>query len=56
MGKRSSRGTGSGDNPRKRLKVVHEPPTHEEIHTTRQLAQLLSFDQDLQKARHGNET
>jgi len=54
MGKRPSRGPDSGDNPRKRLKVVHEPPTHEDVHTSRQLAQLLSFDQDLKKARHGN--
>ncbi|KAJ0113905.1 hypothetical protein J7T55_010149 [Diaporthe amygdali] len=40
-------------NPHKRQKVVHEAPTSEEIHTSRQLMQLLSFDQDLQKARHG---
>ena len=40
-------------NPRKRLKAVHEPPTHEEIHAARQLQQLLTFDQDPKKARHG---
>ncbi|KAL1876555.1 hypothetical protein Daus18300_002799 [Diaporthe australafricana] len=40
-------------NPHKRQKVVHEAPTSEEIHTSRQLMQLLAFDQDLQKARHG---
>jgi nucleolar pre-ribosomal-associated protein 1 len=37
----------------KRQKVVHEAPTSEEIHTSRQLMQLLAFDQDVQKARHG---
>lgn len=51
MGKRTSRGVDA--NPRKRLKIVHEAPTSEDIHTTRQLKQLLAFDQDLQKARHG---
>lgn len=51
MGKRTSRA--SDANPRKRQKVVHEAPTSEEIHNTRQLLQLLAFDQDLQKARHG---
>ncbi|PSS02308.1 ribosome 60S biogenesis N-terminal-domain-containing protein [Coniella lustricola] len=51
MGKRNSRGADA--NPRKRQKIVHEAPTSEEIHTSRQLQQLLSFEQDLQKARHG---
>ncbi|KAJ4412983.1 hypothetical protein N0V82_008622 [Gnomoniopsis sp. IMI 355080] len=51
MGKRTSRGTDA--NPRKRQKVVHEAPTSEEVFNTRQLLQLLAFDQDLQKARHG---
>lgn len=51
MGKRTSRGADA--NPRKRQKIVHEAPTSEEIHTTRQLKQLLAFDQDLPKARHG---
>lgn len=51
MGKRTSRAADA--NPRKRQKVVHEAPTSEEIHNTRQLLQLLAFDQDLQKARHG---
>ncbi|POS79307.1 hypothetical protein DHEL01_v202310 [Diaporthe helianthi] len=52
MGKRA-RGTADASNPHKRQKVVHEAPTSEAIHTSRQLMQLLAFDQDLQKARHG---
>lgn len=51
MGKRASRG--NDDSSRKRQKIVHEAPTSEEIHASRQLQQLLIFDQDLQKARHG---
>lgn len=48
------RGRGAeASNPHKRQKVVHEAPTSEEIHTSRQLMQLLGFDQDLQKTRHG---
>ncbi|ERS97738.1 nucleolar pre-ribosomal-associated protein 1 [Sporothrix schenckii 1099-18] len=42
-----------GEAPRKRPRVVHEAPTFEEIASARQLMQLLAFDQDLQKARHG---
>ncbi|EPE06124.1 ribosome biogenesis protein urb1 [Ophiostoma piceae UAMH 11346] len=42
-----------GDGPRKRPRVVHEAPTSEDILSARQLMQLLAFDQDLQKARHG---
>jgi len=52
MAKRKSRPS-DGDNPRKRPRVVHEAPTHEDVHTVRQLKQLLAFDQDLRKARHG---
>jgi len=52
MGKRKSHGT-EGDGSRKRPRIVHEAPTSEEIHTARQLKQLLAFDQDLRKARHG---
>lgn len=44
---------GTDANSRKRQKIVHEAPTSEEIHASRQLQQLLIFDQDLQKARHG---
>lgn len=51
MGKRGHGADAS--NSRKRVKVVHEAPTSEEIIASRQLQQLLSFEQDLQKARHG---
>ncbi len=53
MGKRKSRPS-EVENPRKRPRVVYEAPTSEEIHTARQLKQLLAFDQDMRKARHGN--
>ncbi|OIW31790.1 hypothetical protein CONLIGDRAFT_641571 [Coniochaeta ligniaria NRRL 30616] len=53
MGKRSSIGGEAAGKPRKRVKVVHEAPTSEEIHTSRQLQGLLAPDQDLKKARHG---
>jgi nucleolar pre-ribosomal-associated protein 1 len=53
MVKRPSQGADAGGKARKRLKVVHEAPTHEAITTTRQLKGLLAFDQDLKKARHG---
>ncbi|KAH8880660.1 hypothetical protein GQ53DRAFT_703627 [Thozetella sp. PMI_491] len=51
--KRPSRRGDLEDNSRKRLKIVHEVPTSEEIHSLRQLRQLLTFDQDLKSARHG---
>ncbi|KAK0627224.1 ribosome 60S biogenesis N-terminal-domain-containing protein [Immersiella caudata] len=61
MGKRFSRGGfdttagggGAGASSRKRQKVVHEGPTHEEIHASRQLSQLLAFGQDAVRLRHG---
>jgi hypothetical protein len=53
MGKRFSRGPDGAAASRKRQKVVHEAPTSEEIHATRQLQQLLSFSQDPVRARHG---
>ena len=54
MAKRKSLG-GEGAHTGKRQKTahVHEAPTSEDVHTARQLRQLLSFDQDLRKARHG---
>lgn len=55
MGKRQSHGDFPGG-PRKRPRVVHEPPTSEEIHTARQLGQLLAFRQDPRGARHGKAT
>lgn len=53
MGKRLSQGFSLGNESRKRQKVVHEVPTSEEVHSARQLVQLLFCDQDLGKARHG---
>ncbi|TLD21294.1 hypothetical protein PspLS_08967 [Pyricularia sp. CBS 133598] len=53
MGKRVSQGPSLGNESRKRQKVVHEVPTSEEVHSARQLVQLLFCDQDLSKARHG---
>ncbi|KAI0840993.1 ribosome 60S biogenesis N-terminal-domain-containing protein [Hypoxylon sp. FL0890] len=54
MAKRKSHG-GEGGHSGKKQKTahVHEPPTSEEIYTGRQLRQLLAFEQDLRKARHG---
>ncbi|KAL2257922.1 hypothetical protein VTK26DRAFT_8955 [Humicola hyalothermophila] len=53
MGKRLFHGPDGGMAPRKRQRVVHEAPTSEEVHTSRQLQQLLTFTQDLVRARHG---
>ena len=53
MGKRQFRGAEVGEGPRKRQRVVHEAPTSEVIHTSRQLRQLLAFDPDLGRSRHG---
>ncbi|RYO79440.1 hypothetical protein DL762_008184 [Monosporascus cannonballus] len=52
MAKRKSQG-GEGSHAGKRQKTAHEAPTSEDVHTSRQLRQLLSFEQDLRKARHG---
>ncbi|KAM0323499.1 hypothetical protein ACHAQA_008779 [Verticillium albo-atrum] len=38
---------------RKRQRVVVEAPTHEDVSNARQLRQLLAFDQDVKRARHG---
>ncbi|KAL2175628.1 ribosome 60S biogenesis N-terminal-domain-containing protein, partial [Thermothelomyces heterothallicus CBS 202.75] len=53
MGKRRSHGPDGAAASRKRQKTVHEAPTSEEVHTSRQLQQLLSFSQDPARARHG---
>ncbi|KAL2761140.1 hypothetical protein ACRALDRAFT_1078420 [Sodiomyces alcalophilus JCM 7366] len=53
MSKRQLRDVDGPNGARKRQRIVHETPTSEEIHTARQLRQLLAFDQDLKKARHG---
>ncbi|KAI1423287.1 ribosome 60S biogenesis N-terminal-domain-containing protein [Xylaria sp. FL1777] len=54
MAKRKSHG-GDGIHAGKKQKTnhVHEAPTSEEVYTGRQLRHLLTFDQDLHKARHG---
>ncbi|KAI1409602.1 ribosome 60S biogenesis N-terminal-domain-containing protein [Hypoxylon sp. FL1857] len=54
MAKRKSHG-GEGGHSGKKQKTahVHEPPTSEEVYTERQLRQLLAFEQDLRRARHG---
>ncbi|KAJ4300310.1 hypothetical protein N0V88_002983 [Collariella sp. IMI 366227] len=53
MGKRFSYAPDGPGAPRKRQKVVHEAPTSEDIHASRQLQHLLSFSQDPVRARHG---
>ncbi|KAK5660320.1 hypothetical protein OQA88_12860 [Cercophora sp. LCS_1] len=53
MGKRVSRSGDPGLVSRKRQKVVHEAPTSEEVHTSRQLRALLTFTQDVARTRHG---
>ncbi|KAI1174608.1 ribosome 60S biogenesis N-terminal-domain-containing protein [Nemania sp. FL0916] len=54
MGKRKSHGRdGLQSGKKQKIKHVHEAPTSEEVHNARQLRQLLIFEQDLQKARHG---
>ncbi|KAK5625031.1 hypothetical protein RRF57_000747 [Xylaria bambusicola] len=54
MGKRKSYG-GDGIHAGKKQKTnhVHEASTSEEVYTARQLRHLLTFEQDLQKSRHG---
>ncbi|GAW10732.1 hypothetical protein ANO14919_000670 [Xylariales sp. No.14919] len=54
MAKRKSYG-GDGLHSGKKQKTnhIHEAPTSEEVYTGRQLRHLLTFEQDLQKARHG---
>ncbi|KAK6079569.1 ribosome biogenesis protein Urb1 [Seiridium cupressi] len=39
--------------PKRKRNIVIEAPTSEEVYSARQLHQLLTFDQDLRKARHG---
>ncbi|KAI1749912.1 ribosome 60S biogenesis N-terminal-domain-containing protein [Xylaria castorea] len=54
MAKRKSYG-GDGIHAGKKQKTnhVHETPTSEDVYTGRQLRDLLTFEQDLNKARHG---
>lgn len=46
---------GDGHHAGKKQKInhVHEAPTSEEVYTGRQLRNLLTFEQDLHIARHG---
>lgn len=37
----------------KRQKISHDVPAGEDVHSSGQLRQLLSFDQDLRRSRHG---
>ncbi|KAI2637141.1 ribosome 60S biogenesis N-terminal-domain-containing protein [Hypomontagnella submonticulosa] len=54
MAKRKSHGGEGGYSGKKQKTAhVHEPPTSEDVYTGRQLRQLLAFEQDLRKTRHG---
>lgn len=47
---------GGGDGAaayRKRQKISHDAPAGEDVKSGDQLRKLLSFDQNMQKARHG---
>ena len=54
MGKRNSVGGDGAAAFRKRQKISHEVPTSEDVTSSEQLRELLAFDQDLRRARHGN--
>lgn len=53
MRKRFSHAPDGAGASRKRIKIVHEAPTSEDIHASRQLQQLLAFSQDPVRSRHG---
>lgn len=54
MGKRAPNSTVDGASAyRKRQKITHEIPAGEDVTSSEQLRQLLSFDQHLGRARHG---
>ncbi|KAF3355059.1 hypothetical protein VdG1_07112 [Verticillium dahliae VDG1] len=53
MVKRQLRDADADSAVRKRQKIVVETPTHEDVNNARQLRQLLAFDQDVKRARHG---
>ncbi|KAI0150482.1 ribosome 60S biogenesis N-terminal-domain-containing protein [Xylariaceae sp. FL1272] len=42
-----------GHHTSKKQKTAHDAPTSEDVRTSRQLQQLLTFEQNLQRARHG---
>lgn len=54
MVKRSSQGTDGAAAFRKRQKLSQDIPTGEEVTSSEQLWQLLTFDQDMRNARHGS--
>lgn len=53
MGKRNSAVDDGAAAYRKRQKISHEVPTSEDVTSSDQLLELLSFDQDMRRARHG---
>lgn len=53
MVKRKPYGEGAHAGKRQKTSHAHEAPTSEDVHTSRQLRQLLSFEQDLRQSRHG---
>ncbi|KAM0270428.1 hypothetical protein ACHAQH_009447 [Verticillium albo-atrum] len=53
MVKRQLRDADAAVAARKRQRIVIEAPTHEDVNNARQLRQLLAFDQDIKRARHG---
>ncbi|EHK20271.1 uncharacterized protein TRIVIDRAFT_83385 [Trichoderma virens Gv29-8] len=53
MGKRASIDADGAAAFRKRQKITHDVPTGEDVSSGEQLRGLLSFDQDMRRARHG---
>lgn len=53
MVKRASKSNDGLTAFRKRQKVIHEVPAGEDVYSGDELRRLLSFDQDLHRARHG---
>lgn len=53
MVKRSTHDTDGAAAFRKRQKLTQDIPTGEQVTSSEQLRQLLTFDQDMRKARHG---
>ena len=54
MAKRATHDADGAAAFRKRQKITHEVPVGEDVQDSAHLRQLLSFDQDMRKARHGN--
>ncbi|KAI0406175.1 ribosome 60S biogenesis N-terminal-domain-containing protein [Xylaria palmicola] len=53
MAKRKHGADGLHTGKKQKTSHVHEAPTSEDVYTARQLRHLLTFEQDLAKARHG---